>query len=57
MTSARHKRRSRCRVKVDTKHLTPTEVDRAAGLYPVFRVEPPSPIDTSAGRGTSPPTR
>lgn len=30
--------RARYALKVDTKHLTPAEVDRAAGLYPVFRI-------------------
>jgi len=31
---------ARYALKVDTKHLTLAEVDRAADLYPVFRVEP-----------------
>jgi deazaflavin-dependent oxidoreductase (nitroreductase family) len=32
--------RARYALKVDTKHLTPAEVDRVARLYPVFRLEP-----------------
>jgi deazaflavin-dependent oxidoreductase (nitroreductase family) len=37
--------RARYALKVDTKHLTPAEVDRAAGRYPVFRLEPLQPSE------------
>jgi deazaflavin-dependent oxidoreductase (nitroreductase family) len=32
--------RARYGLKVDPKHLTPADVDRLAGLYPVFRLDP-----------------
>ena len=36
--------RARFALKADTKHLTPTEIDRLASLYPVFRLEIASPL-------------